>query len=761
MMKVKPSFYGAGRPIVTAALLATWLWGAGSCGTAAAQPGVPAGAAPLDPEIAALVAKLPASDAATVQQVMSDLIKMGPVGIVKLIAALVEPDAVDGPKAGDAKDSNGAAAGDGRVELALYGLATHVRRPGAEAERIMYAGTLAGELAGNRPAPVKAFLIQQLHLAGGAEVVPQLGRLLSDNDLSDDAAQALVALQGEARDPVVTALRAALATTQGRQRAAVISSLGQLRDSQTVPALLAAANDANPHVRTAVLGALANIGDARAVDTLLKAAETETLFDRDTASGALFILARRLMEAGAKNADIERLYRQLYTTRTAPEDRHVRLAALRGLALLPGVQIDQELLAALGADDRVLREAAIAAVAAMPSADTANRWAGHLGPASARVRAAILTALGRRGDGAALPAILAAMQDTDSDVRRAAVAAAGNFGTAESVQALTALLDRGDGATSQAAQQALMGLPGAAATTAMAGALAMASGATRATLLHALAVRGATGGTAQLDAIRPYLEDKDANVRGAALAAYGSLTDEKGLPTLIGLLTKAQTDADRAAVEKALAAATRGISDTGGRVEPLIAALAGADVPVRSALLSVLGQAGGSRAYAPLQAALQDPNAEIRDIAVRSLSKWTNPEAVPTLLGLAKSAPNQTHRVLALQGYLRLIGDQEMAPAEKLRVYREALELAQRPEDKRLVLAGVGNIGSLEALQTVAPFLTDDAIREEAAAAVVSIARRLTGASAGQVRLHLQQVREVSKNEPVRKQAQELLDTLK
>jgi len=49
----------------------------------------------------------------------------------------------------------------------------------------------------------------------------------------------------------------------------------------------------------------------------------------------------------------------------------------------------------------------------------------------------------------------------------------------------------------------------------------------------------------------------------------------------------------------------------------------------------------------------------------------------------------------------------------------------QRPEEKKILLAALGNINSPDALPLIAPHIDNDAIREEAAAAAVSAAERV------------------------------------
>ncbi len=727
-----------------------------------------------DAQIAALLRRLPAPDATTAAAVSRDLAALGPGAIIKLIGMLQEPDAADGPRAGETPQG-GTETGDAKVEHALYGLAVHVGRSGPEAiaERRLFTETLASQLRTALPMPTKRFLLQQLNFSGGAEAASAIGGFLLDPELYDDAAQALIAMRGETGaaggigetgGAAVAALRAALPQARGRNLSAVIKALGVLRDAASVPAITRAMNGADRDTRQVAIFALANIGDAAATKPVMAATETASLYERGQATDAALLLARRLAEVGgAQTKDAANIYRQLQK-RTGEADRPLQIAVLVGLSKMSGSGSDAGLLAGMTSPDNQISAAAITTTAAIPGKDVTARWVGRLKTVAPPARAAILTMLGRRADASALPAILAATKDTDAAARSAAIAAAGNFGSANAAKTLVALLGSQDAGDRKAAQTALAQMPGSSATTVMAAALAtpgLSSPQARRALLDVLATRRATG---SVTAIQAYLSDKDTGVRTAAWSAIGTLGDASIRPALLRALPKAQTDAERSEAEKALLAVSRGSGDEAARVGPIVAALKGASVPVRASLLRVLGRIGGAAALSPVQAALKDADADIVDTAVRALSEWPDSGALPTLLDVARNAPKQTHKVLALRGYVRLAGTGNMPPDERLVMFRQVMALAARPEEKKLVLSGIGGVPTLSALSMTLPFLDDAAIREEAAAAAVGIAQNSaedqarSDATGEQTRAALRRVVAVARNEQTLRQAQELLD---
>jgi len=68
---------------------------------------------------------------------------------------------------------------------------------------------------------------------------------------------------------------------------------------------------------------------------------------------------------------------------------------------------------------------------------------------------------------------------------------------------------------------------------------------------------------------------------------------------------------------------------------------------------------------------------------------------------------------------------EQHSEAQRLTLCRQAAELVQKPEEKKMLLAALGSINSPESVQMIMPYLRDDAVKEEAANAVVGISEKL------------------------------------
>jgi hypothetical protein len=234
------------------------------------------------------------------------------------------------------------------------------------------------------------------------------------------------------------------------------------------------------------------------------------------------------------------------------------------------------------------------------------------------------------------------------------------------------------------------------------------------------------------------------------------------LPALVELLIKTKSQSVRGEAEKTVAAVAHKIEQKDRQAEAVLAALAQVvDVEARCSLLSVLGRIGDNSALPELRKALADDDAKIQDAAIRALSDWPNPAPVDDLLKVAKTSDNQVHRILALRGFVRLLGLETGRPAEEMiELYQQAMKLAPDVPEKRKVLSGLANTKSLAALEMAATCLQDSSLQQEAEVAVVKIAEGIYGSYPEKTKEVLAKIMQTSKSDSLREQAQNVINQI-
>jgi len=150
------------------------------------------------------------------------------------------------------------------------------------------------------------------------------------------------------------------------------------------------------------------------------------------------------------------------------------------------------------------------------------------------------------------------------------------------------------------------------------------------------------------------------------------------------------------------------------------------EIPKRCLLYRTLGKIGDDSSLRLLRTAFKEQDAQIRDAAIRALADWPNSTPREDVLGIAKKSQDLTHQVLALRGYIRMVGlEKYQLPEAAVRSLKTALDLASRPDEKKLVLGALPDFACPEALALAESQLTVDGVREEAQAAINKIKENL------------------------------------
>ncbi|NQT85161.1 HEAT repeat domain-containing protein, partial [bacterium] len=189
-----------------------------------------------------------------------------------------------------------------------------------------------------------------------------------------------------------------------------------------------------------------------------------------------------------------------------------------------------------------------------------------------------------------------------------------------------------------------------------------------------------------------------------------------------------------------------------------IAAMDGASVPARAALLRILARIGGDAADGALRTSVKDGNSAIREAGVRAMAEFGDSGLAPDLLALARKAPTPALGVLALRGYWRLVGEADAKA--RLALCEAGLAASARPEEKKLGLTQLANVPHPKALALAESLAKDPAVRAEAEAACVQIAASLVGSHPSEARAALTGLKANAKNPRARTEAAKALDAM-
>lgn len=598
----------------------------------------------------------------------------------------------------------------------------------------------------------KADACRELAVVGDRKAVPALVPLLANDELSHYARHALETMRGTEVD---TALRNELSKVKGRLLVGIIGSLGVRQDTKAIKPLSQLLNDNDPQIAQAAARALGSIADpagTRAIETALpKTASANRLAFCE----GLFRCAEALAAKG-KTKDAIALYDRLLKSGDVPDQ--VRIGALRGSIVTRGQKDLRLLKESLESGDRTRFTAAVRAALELRGPEVVRVLAASLTQLQADNQIVVLQALGSLGDSLAVPTIHGLAKAGATNVRVEAIRALAAIGQGPAVPVLVGLLTDADREISQAALEGLAGIPGRDADGA---ALNLIKSSKPEQRISGINLAGRRRMVAAAPALVIAASDTDAKVRAAALQRLERLGTPAEVPDLIKLLLRTSSAQDLSGLTDALSSICTQAGSPAATTDQIIAALDKAQPAQKNALLGVLGAVGGNKALASVRAALSETQPEIRKSALQALAGWPDAAAMPELMRIVRAGGNDTERGTALRGYVRLARESGASAEDKLKQLSEAATLATNTQEKMLVLAGLGDIPSVDAMKLATSHLSDAAVAEEASAVAVKIAEKLDAKHADDIGAALNQVLKTAKSSQVQDAARKRLNQLK
>jgi len=601
--------------------------------------------------------------------------------------------------------------GQSRECLTVVSDAVRDSQGNAEARKELQ-NRLLSILKGKATLDAKQFVCRELSIFANEGAVPVLAGMLGAKETSDMARYALERIPGDAVDK---ALLDALGGAKGNVKIGIVNSLGVRRCEAAVKALAPLAAGKDKAVAEAALAALGRIGGEKAVKALA-GVKKGLAPELDCAWADAYLLCVDAMRAAGDNAGAAKLYEEIFNGETAA---NLRVAAFNGRVAALGDAGLPVVIEALTGSDASLRAAALPFVRNLKGQAATEAFAGAMGKLDGAGQALLLAALADRGDPAALGAVNAAAKSGDQGVRVAALAAMGKLGGAGSVPDLAKAATSADKAEKDAARGSLDQLRGKDVDEAIVAEMKKSDAAVRAELARSLGARNAV---ATVPVLLETAKDADEGVRAESFKALGVLAGEKDVPALAELLISAQGDNARREAEKALVAASKTIADETKQSDGVLAALPKAkSQAAKASFYTVLGQIGANSGLDVVAKAAGKKD-EAGEAALRALAGWPKAEALDATMDLAKkNAKDEVRRVVAMRGALRLL-ELPGKPAEaKLEAYAQLMKLAVKPDEKKMVLGGLGSLSGPGALALAERCLAVEELQKEAALAADKI----------------------------------------
>lgn len=567
-------------------------------------------------------------------------------------------------------------------------------------------------LKSDAPAGDKAIACKRLSVDGSEAAVPELAKLLANEQLASWARTALEAIPGTASDE---ALRTAAGSLQGRLLVGTLNSIGVRRDAAAGELLAGRLADKDADVASAAAVALGRIGNAAAATSLRKALTVSPAGVRSAVAEGLILCGESFLAKGDA-AEATKIYDEV---RAAEVPRQRMLEATRGAILARGQAGVPLLVEQLRSTDKGLFQIGLSTAREFPGNQVDAALATELDTAPPERASLVVVAMADRKDTVNLPAVLKAASRGAKPVRLAALAALGRVGDASCLVALLDAAVDADADLAKTAKVSIADLKGQAVDKEIASRLAQAEGKTLPVLIDLVGQRRIEA----TDALLKALKHTDPAVRRATLTALGSTITDKHLSVLVAqVMTPADSESAPVAQAALKAAAVR-MPDREACAAELATAFGRAPTGTKIVLLETIAAVGGTKALAAVGAAGKSADTTLQDASTRLLGEWTTIDAAPVLLDLSKSGGNYQGR--ALRGYIRIARQFTMTEPQRIEMCKSAMDAARQPAEQKLVIEVLKRYPHIEMLKLAVKAAQSPDLKTDASAAAKAIAEKL------------------------------------
>ncbi|MEM9643947.1 MAG: HEAT repeat domain-containing protein [Planctomycetota bacterium] len=529
-------------------------------------------------------------------------------------------------------------------------------------------------LQSDAPMGEKALACKQLAVFGSDACVAELAKLLSVPEMASWARIALEAIPGDAADK---AFLQSLSEINERSKIGVMQSLGERRTVAAVPTLASYLTNAPASVRASAAISLGLIGGQDAIDALSNSlsVEKELNIRSSVAEGLVRCAERQLKADNVEQA--QRLY-HLVSQADLPKQRIVE--ATRGQILAGGTEAIGQLRDLLAGDDPVMKSLALTVARQIPGSDITDALLEQVSKLSPPENGLLVAAIADRNDQSAIPDLLALAASDDKELCVAALEGLGAMGDKTVLAGMLAATMSRDSEIARTAIDALIQVPDPQLDDLISKRFMSARISEKPTLLKVIGGR-------RIEATKLVVNEMDSSdddVRKAAVKALGQIGTLAELPMLIERATTSDHPDAEVSLDALKTACIR-MPDRESCADALNEAMSRAPLPAKKTVLEVLAAMGGPTALKAVARTATADQPELQDTASRLLGSWMTEDASDVLLGLAKRS-DYPYRIRALRGHLRIARQFALPIGTRVEMARQALSVADRDEEKRLVL---------------------------------------------------------------------------
>ena len=596
----------------------------------------------------------------------------------------------------------------------------------------------------------KQFVCTQIGIIGTKKSIPILSKMLINESTSE---MALLGLE-PINDPYVDkTLRKSLTKTKGKYKVGIINSLGVRKDSNSVKTLSKLIFDEDKLVSISSVAALGKIGTDNASQVLGTAYQQAVVPLKWDIADAWLLTAEY---TNSKEQSFS-IYQEVY--KSSPPVS-IKTAALKGLLKTHAGDPSEYLLPALKDREPSMQEAVIPLIRELDEKYSVEVYMDELPNLEENLQMQLVLGIADRGDLSAHGHILNLIKSNNQALRLAGLRTFPDYAKSSDIVFLARFASKNKGRERDLARICLYTMNSENVDDAILTVAQKACPEERVELIRAMGYRDIISGC---DLLLITVKHPERKVRLESYKTLAKLGTPEYLPAIIDLMIKAESNAERKEAEKTITSIAETIPDASIRSDKILRILSGTnDVNAIVSCINILGNLGTEKSLAALRNYLNNEEAKIQVAAIKALSAWPDASPKEDLLGVLLETEDIKQHNLAMQGYIKLTNmDEAVSEDKKVKLFEEALNLANDVNEQKIVLSGLAKVNSMDALNLAIKLLNDTKIRNEAEAAVIDISGDVGQLDPEKTQIILNQLIKETENPDFRSRIEETLQWIK
>ncbi len=217
------------------------------------------------------------------------------------------------------------------------------------------------------------------------------------------------------------------------------------------------------------------------------------------------------------------------------------------------------------------------------------------------------------------------------------------------------------------------------------------------------------------------LKSSDLELRLSALKGLEVFGDDTTLDGLVLFLLQSENEKEQKSAIRAIASITNRSTSKYEQIFLIKEYYNKATVDEKMLLFNIFKVVGGDALMNITVQEMQSTDEQIHEAAFRTLTEWPDNRALSILIDIGSNDQEKRYRILALRGAIRILRENPMGEQRALLYYKEIMNAATRPEEKRQVLAGLAEIKTVSSLRLITSVLDDSNINHEAFLAALAV----------------------------------------